>query len=133
MFSLNKVEIIGNLGQDPEIRYSASGDAVANLSVATTKNWKDKNGQKQSSTEWHKVVLFKSPAEIAAKYLKKGSPVYIQGSLQTRKWQDKQGIDRFTTEIVGNELGLLGFGDEPKQTKPQQVEQQDVSDDDIPF
>lgn len=106
---INKVILVGNLGQDPEVRYSASGAAVATLSIATSEQWTDKqSGQKQERTEWHRVVMFNRLGEIAGKYLKKGSQVYIEGKLQTRKWQDKDGQDRHTTEIVAGEMQMLG-------------------------
>ncbi len=108
MASLNKVLLIGNLGADPEIRYMPSGDAIANLRIATTDTWKDKGGEKQERTEWHRVALFGKLAEIAGEYLKKGSAVYIEGRIQTRKWQDKEGQERYTTEIVANEMKMLG-------------------------
>ena len=108
MASLNKVLLIGNLGADPEIRYMPSGDAIANLRIATTDTWKDKGGDKQERTEWHRVALFGKLAEIAGEYLKKGSAVYIEGRIQTRKWQDKEGQERYTTEIVANEMKMLG-------------------------
>lgn len=105
---INKVILIGNLGRDPEIRYMPNGGAVANLALATSESWKDKTtGEQQEKTEWHRVILFRRLAEIAGEYLKKGSKVYIEGKLQTRKWQDNQGQDRYTTEIVGNELQML--------------------------
>lgn len=106
---VNKVILIGNLGRDPEVRYSPNGSAVANVTLATSESWKDKNsGEKQEKTEWHRVVFFGRLAEIAGEYLKKGSQVYIEGRLQTRKWQDKDGHDRYTTEIVANEMQMLG-------------------------
>ena len=105
---VNKVILVGNLGQKPEMRYTATQSAVANLSVATTESWKDKeSGEMRDKTEWHRVVYFGKLAEIVEKYLDKGSSVYIEGKLQTRKWQDKNGADRWTTEIVGNELTML--------------------------
>ena len=105
---INKVILIGNLGQDPDVRYSADGRAIANISVATTDSWKDKNtGERQDRTEWHRVVFFGKLAEIVAEYLKKGSQVYIEGRLQTRKWQDKSGQDRYTTEVVGGTMEML--------------------------
>lgn len=105
---VNKVILIGNLGRDPEIRYMPNGGAVANLAIATSESWKDKNtGEQQEKTEWHRVVLFRRLAEIAGEYLKKGSKVYIEGKLQTKKWQDNNGQDRYTTEILGNELQML--------------------------
>lgn len=108
MASVNKVILVGNLGRDPEMRYMPSGDALASFSVATTDNWKDKNGQKQERTEWHRISMFGKLAEIAGEYLKKGSSVYIEGRLQTRKWQDKDGNERQTTEIVADRMQMLG-------------------------
>jgi single-strand DNA-binding protein len=106
---INKVILIGNLGADPETRAMPSGTTVANLRVATSESWRDKqSGEQQERTEWHRVALFGRLAEIAAEYLKKGSQVYIEGSLRTRKWQDKQGNGRYSTEIIGNELQMLG-------------------------
>ena len=106
---INKVILVGNLGADPETKYGPSGDAITNLRIATSEIWTDKNtGQKQERTEWHRVVVFKKLAEIAAEYLRKGSQVYIEGSLRTRKWQDKEGQDRYTTEIRADEMKMLG-------------------------
>ena len=106
---INKVIIIGNLGADPETRAMPSGMSVANLRVATSESWRDKqSGEQQERTEWHRVALFGRLAEVAAEYLRKGSQVYIEGSLRTRKWQDKQGNDRYSTEIIGNDLQMLG-------------------------
>lgn len=106
---VNKVILIGNLGADPETRAMPSGATVANLRIATTENWKDRtSGENQERTEWHRVALFGKLAEIASEYLRKGSQVYIEGSLRTRKWQDKQGNERYSTEIVGNEMQMLG-------------------------
>ena len=105
---VNKVILIGNLGQDPEVKYMPSGGAVTNVTVATSESWKDKNtGEQKENTEWHRVVFFRRLAEIAGEYLKKGSKVYIEGKLQTRKWQDQSGNDRYTTEIVANEMQML--------------------------
>ena len=105
---VNKVILVGNLGQDPDVRYMPNGNAVANISVATSETWKDKNtGEQQERTEWHRVVLFRRLGEIAGEYLKKGSKVYIEGRLQTRKWQDQNGQDRYTTEIVGDNMQML--------------------------
>ncbi|MDY6980056.1 MAG: single-stranded DNA-binding protein [Pseudomonadota bacterium] len=105
---INKVILVGNLGRDPEVRYSPNGAAIANLSVATSESWKDKNtGEQVEKTEWHRVVMFRRLAEIAGEYLKKGSKVYIEGKLQTRKWQGQDGQDRYTTEIVANEMQML--------------------------
>jgi len=108
MASVNKVILIGNLGADPETRYLPSGDAVTNIRIATTDTWKDKNGEKQEHTEWHRVAFFGKTAEIAGEYLKKGSPVYIEGRIRTRKWQDKEGQERYSTEIVADRMQLLG-------------------------
>ncbi|MGL1834208.1 single-stranded DNA-binding protein [Rhodocyclaceae bacterium SMB388] len=109
MASLNKVILIGNLGADPETRYAPSGDAICNLRIATTETWKDKSsGERREATEWHRVVFFGRLAEIAAQYLRKGSQIYVEGRLQTRKWQDKEGQDRYTTEIRGDEMKMLG-------------------------
>jgi single-strand DNA-binding protein len=106
---INKVILVGNLGQDPEVRYMPSGGAVANISIATSESWKDKQtGQPVDKTEWHRIVFFNRLAEIAGEYLKKGSQVYVEGKLQTRKWQDQAGVDRYTTEVVANELQMLG-------------------------
>ncbi|MGC3982140.1 MAG: single-stranded DNA-binding protein [Steroidobacteraceae bacterium] len=106
---INKVILVGNIGKDPETRYMPNGKAVTNFSVATSEGWTDKqSGDKQERTEWHNVVLFEKLAEIAAEYLRKGSQVYIEGSLRTRKWQDKEGKDRYTTEIVGRDMQMLG-------------------------
>lgn len=105
---INKVILIGNLGNDPEVRYMPSGSAVANITIATSEQWKDKDsGEKKEKTEWHRVSLFGRLGEIAGEYLKKGSKVYIEGRLQTRKWQDKSGQDRYTTEIIANDLQML--------------------------
>ena len=105
---INKVILVGNCGQDPETRFSAAGAAITNVSIATSESWKDKQtGQQQERTEWHRVVFFNRLGEIAGEYLKKGSKIYVEGSLRTRKWQDKEGQDRYTTEIVGNEMQML--------------------------
>src|SRR5216110_1847067 len=109
MASVNKVILVGNLGRDPETRYNPEGGAITNISVATTDTWKDKaSGEKQERTEWHRVVFFSRLAEIAGEYLKKGSQVYVEGRLRTRKWQDKEGQDRYTTEIVADTMQMLG-------------------------
>jgi single-strand DNA-binding protein len=108
MASVNKVILVGNLGAEPEMRNLPNGDAVANIRLATTDTWKDKNGEKQERTEWHRVAFFGKLAEIAGEYLKKGSQVYVEGRIQTRKWQDKDGQDRYTTEIVADRMQMLG-------------------------
>jgi single-strand DNA-binding protein len=108
---VNKVILVGNLGTDPEVRYTSGGAAIANVSLATTDSWQDKqSGEKQERTEWHRVVFFNRLAEIAGEYLRKGSQVYIEGRLQTRKWKDQSGQDRYTTEIVANEMQMIGGG-----------------------
>ncbi len=109
MASINKVILVGNLGADPETRYTASGDAVCNIRIATTDSWKDKSsGEKREATEWHRVVFYRRLAEIAGQYLKKGSQVYIEGRIKTRKWQNKEGQDQYTTEIEATEMQMLG-------------------------
>lgn len=111
MASVNKVILVGNLGRDPEVRYMPNGEAVCNFSIATTDNWKDKSGAKQERTEWHNIVMYRKLAEIAGEYLKKGRPVYVEGRLQTRKWQTKEGQDRYTTEIIADQMQMLGGRD----------------------
>ncbi len=112
MASVNKVILVGNLGRDPEVRYSPDGAAICNVSIATTSQWKDKaTGERREETEWHRVVFYNRLAEIAGEYLKKGRPVYVEGRLKTRKWQDKDGHDRYTTEIIATEMQLLGSRD----------------------
>ena len=108
MASVNKVILVGNLGRDPETRYMTGGDAVTNIPIATTDTWKDKTGEKQERTEWHRIVFFGKLAEIAGEYLKKGSQVYVEGRLQTRKWQDKEGQEKYTTEIIADRMQMLG-------------------------
>ena len=145
---VNKVILIGNLGKDPEVRYMPSGGAVTNVTIATSESWKDKqSGEQQERTEWHNVVFFNRLAEIAGEYLKKGSKVYVEGSLRTRKWQDKEGKDRYTTEIVAAEMQMLdsrgaGGGAAPQAREPSTgswQKQEPVTesagefDDDIPF
>ena len=144
---INKVILVGNLGADPETKYGPSGDAITNLRIATSESWTDKNtGQKQERTEWHRVVVFKKLAEICAEYQRKGSQVYIEGSLRTRKWQDKEGRDQYTTEIVASEMQMLGGkggGDAPAPERRQERKPaatapaaggfDDGGDDDIPF
>lgn len=150
---INKVILIGNLGKDPETRYAPSGSAITNITLATSENWKDRQtGEQQERTEWHRVVFFNRLAEIAAEYLRKGSKVYVEGSLRTRKWQGQDGQDRYTTEVVANEMQMLdskgGGGDYSPPDYNQQPQQQgspqqqnkpadnagfDSFDDDIPF
>ena len=106
--SVNKVILVGRLGKDPETRYMTNGEAVTNVSLATSENYKDKNGEKVEKTEWHNLTFYRRLAEIAGEYLKKGAHIYVEGKIQTRKWQDKEGKDRYTTEIIVNELHMLG-------------------------
>jgi single-strand DNA-binding protein len=140
---VNKVILIGNLGKDPEVRYMPNGNAVANITLATSESWKDKQtGEQQEKTEWHRVVMFRRLGEIAGEYLKKGSQVYIEGKLQTRKWQDNAGNDRYTTEIIADEMQMLGgrgggsagfpADAAPSQSEPAPAAAGDF-DDDIPF
>ena len=139
MSSVNKVILIGNLGKDPETRYLPSGDAVANFSIATTEVFKDKSGAKQEHTEWHRISFFGRQAEIAGEYLKKGSPVYVEGRIRTRKWQDKEGVEKYSTEIVGERMQLLGGKPErqeakqERESKPVKTGTFDDMSDDIPF
>ena len=157
---VNKVILVGNLGRDPEIKYTASGAAIANITIATSESWNDKqSGEKVEKTEWHRVVAFQRLAEIMGEYLKKGSQVYIEGKLQTRKWQDQNGQDRYSTEVVASDMQMLGSrggegggsqqntggfrsNPKPQQQQPQQPQQQQSApassgggfdDDDIPF
>lgn len=129
MASVNKVILIGNLGKDPETKYMTNGDAITNITIATTDTWKDKNGEKQEKTEWHRVVFYRKLAEIAGEFLKKGSSAYIEGRLETRKWTDKAGVERYTTQIICDEMKMLGSkqgsaaapennADSQKQQKP---------------
>jgi len=108
MSGVNKVIIVGRLGKDPEVRYTSNGQAVAQINLATSESWNDKNGQKQERTEWHRVSFFGRQAEVVGEYLKKGSQIYVEGRIQTRKWQDKEGQDRYTTEIVADRMQMLG-------------------------
>ena len=144
---INKVILVGHLGNDPEVRYAASGSAIATISLATSESWKDKStGEQQEKTEWHRVVMFNRLGEIAGEYLKKGSLVYLEGKLQTRKWQDQSGVDKYTTEVVASKMQMLGSrGGEPGFTQPKsnavsgtnQPRNADPAevfdDDDIPF
>lgn len=157
---INKVILVGSLGNDPEVRYMPNGNAVANLSLATSESWKDQQGQVQERTEWHRLTMYRRLAEIAGEYLKKGSQIYVEGKLQTRKWQDQQGQDRYTTEIIVDNMQMLGgrngggqgnnqgdyqqggqsdYQQAPSgnqgggQAPPQNSNNQDDFDDDIPF
>lgn len=154
MASVNKVILVGNLGRDPETRYTTSGEAVTNIRLATTDTWKDKSGEKQERTEWHNIVFYGRQAEIAGEYLKKGRQIYVEGRLQTRKWQDKEGQDRYTTEIIADRMQMLGSREGggppaavepverasvaetrggPKSAGPAAKKSVDDLDDDIPF
>ena len=156
MPSVNKVMLLGNLGRDPEVRTFPNGDSVCNFSIATSTSWKDKNsGEKKEKTEWHNIVMYRKLAEIAGEYLKKGSSVFVEGSLQTRKWQTKEGQDRYTTEVVADTMQMIGGKDNRNSSsnesddgfnqEPERVSQNDASsgssnepaldlpDDDIPF
>jgi single-strand DNA-binding protein len=140
---VNKVILVGNLGKDPEMKYTASGAAIANITVATSESWNDKqSGEKVEKTEWHRVVAFQRLAEIMGEYLTKGSQVYIEGKLQTRKWQDSDNNDRYTTEVVASQMQMLGSKGAAPQSKPsgeggfrkeKPVTNDDFQDDDIPF
>ncbi len=146
MAGLNKVILIGNLGRDPEVRYTPDGTAVANFSIATSETWKDKNtGEKKEKTEWHRIVAFRRLGEICGEYLSKGSQVYIEGKLQTREWDDKEGNKRYTTEIVANQMQMLGpkgstntagssnYSSGPPTANQPGPQHPEPEDDDIPF
>ena len=138
MASVNKVILIGFIGKDPETRYMSNGEAVTNITLATTDTWKDKNGEKQEKTEWHRVTFYRKLAEIAGEYLKKGKPVYIEGRLETRKWTDKQGIERYTTDIIATDMKMLGSKPAEQAQDKQSARSRPPSgfedmDDDIPF
>jgi single-strand DNA-binding protein len=143
MASVNKMILLGNVGKDPELKYMSAGNAVANVTVATTYKWKDKaSGEKKEETEWHRVTFYGRQAEIAGEYLRKGSPVYIEGRLRTRKWTDKQGVEKYTTEIIAESMQLMGKRgeEEPaRETKPASQAKANAAaaadgfEDDIPF
>ena len=137
MAGVNKVILVGNLGKDPEVRYLDSGVAVANITVATTENYKNKEGERVSQTEWHDVVLWRGLAEVAEKYLKKGSSVYIEGKIRTRKWEDKEGNNRYRTEIMADNMTMLGRKPSAESTdeKPvsESVDHKKEDGDDLPF
>ena len=127
MPSVNKVILMGNLGRDPEVRFMPNGEAVCNFSIATTDSWKDKAGEKQERTEWHNIVMYRRLAEIAGEYLKKGRPVYIEGRLQTRKWQTKEGQDRYTTEIIADSMQMLGGRDDNSSSQSSAPQKDDFN------
>lgn len=132
MASLNKIQIIGNLGDNPEVRYLESGTAVTNFSMATTENWKDKNGNKQEKTEWHKIVAWGKLAEICGEYLHKGKQVYIEGRIETEEWEDKEGNKRYTTKVIANTMQMLGSKGDSQEPAP--TGSNNAPDlDDIPF
>lgn len=147
MASLNKVTLIGNLGADPETRYMTNGDAVCNINLATTDSWRDKaSGEQREATEWHRLVFYRRLAEIASQYLRKGAQIYVEGKIQTRKWTDKDGIDRYTTQVVVDEMKMLGKrqggSDQPTADRADPFAPQESTapgnsagqiDDDIPF
>jgi single-strand DNA-binding protein len=128
MPSVNKVILMGNLGRDPEVRFMPNGDAVCNFSIATTDSWKDKAGERQEKTEWHNIVMYRRLAEIAGEYLKKGRPVYLEGRLQTRKWQTKEGQDRYTTEVIADSMQMLGGRDGAPAQESQPSSQPEAKD-----
>ena len=138
---INKVILVGNLGNDPDMRYTAGGDAVANLSIATSESWNDnQTGEKKEKTEWHRVVFFRRIAEVCGEYLKKGSSVYIEGSLRTRDWEDDKGNKRYTTEIIGREMQMLGgrrsednMDQSPQMNSSSPQPEEGLIDDEIPF
>jgi len=138
---INKVILVGNLGKDPDMKYTAGGDAVANLSIATSESWNDnQTGEKKEKTEWHRVVFFRRIAEVCGEYLKKGSSVYIEGSLRTRDWEDDQGNKRYTTEIIGREMQMLGgrrsednMDQSPQMNSSSPQPEEGLIDDEIPF
>ena len=138
---INKVILVGNLGKDPDMRYTAGGDAVANLSIATSESWNDnQTGEKREKTEWHRVVFFRRIAEVCGEYLKKGSSVYIEGSLRTRDWEDDQGNKRYTTEIIGREMQMIGgrrsednMDQSPQMNSSSPQPEEGLIDDEIPF
>lgn len=138
--SVNKVILIGRCGKDPETRYMTNGEAVTNVSIATSETWKDKSGEKQEKTEWHNLTFYKRLAEVVGEYVKKGSEIYVEGKIQTRKWQDKEGKDRYTTEIICHEMKMLGGKkdaseeSQPKQqAKPANPQATEDFPDDVPF
>ncbi|MBT3571251.1 MAG: single-stranded DNA-binding protein [Flavobacteriales bacterium] len=131
MAGVNKVILIGNLGKDPEVRYLDNGVAVANFSLATTENYKNKEGERVSQTEWHNIVLWRGLAEVAEKWLKKGSSVYVEGKIRTRKWEDKDGNTRYSTEILGDNMTMLGG--KPSSETPVEVAPATDKKDDLPF
>jgi single-strand DNA-binding protein len=133
MLGVNKVILIGNLGKDPDLRYLPSGEPVAKFPLATGARWKDKNGQMQERTDWHNIVVFKRQAEVCNEYLRKGSPVYIEGRIQNRSWEDKDGNKRYITEVVAQAVRMLGRKGEPEEEVPEEVAETKTEDEDLPF
>jgi single-strand DNA-binding protein len=133
MRGVNKAILIGNLGRDPDLRYLPSGEPVAKFTLATNSRWKDKEGQWQDKTEWHNIVVFRRQAEICNEYLKKGSPVYVEGRIQTRSWEDKDGNKKYMTEIVAQSVRMLGRRGEPEEEIPEEVAETKTEDEDLPF
>lgn len=132
MAGVNKAILVGNLGKDPEVKYLDNGVAVANFSLATTESYKNKQGERVNQTEWHNIVLWRGLAEVAEKYLKKGSNVYIEGRIKTRKWEDKEGVTKYTTEILGDSMTMLG-GKPMSESKSEGASEPQDSKDDLPF
>ncbi|MEC7646236.1 MAG: single-stranded DNA-binding protein [Bacteroidota bacterium] len=132
MAGVNKVILVGNLGKDPEVKYLDNGVAVANFSLATTESYKNKQGERVNQTEWHNIVLWRGLAEVVEKYLKKGASVYIEGKIKTRKWEDKEGVTKYTTEILGDNMTMLG-GRPMSESKTEEVSEPENSKDDLPF
>jgi single-strand DNA-binding protein len=133
MRGVNKVILIGNLGKDPELRYLPSGQAVVKFPLATGMKWKDKNGQLQERTDWHNIVAFGRQGEVCNEYLKKGSPVYVEGRIQTRSWEDKDGNKKYMTEIIAQLVNMLGRKGEPEEEVPEEVAETKTEDEDLPF
>ena len=133
MAGVNKVILIGNLGKDPQVNYLDNGVAVANFSLATTENYKNKEGDRVSQTEWHNIVLWRGLAEVAEKYLKKGSSVYIEGKIKTRKWEDKEGVTRYSTEILADNMTMLGGKPSSSEDRNEESSKPEDTEDDLPF
>ena len=133
MAGVNKVILVGNLGKDPEVKYLENGVAVANFSLATTENYKNREGERVSQTEWHNIVLWRGLAEVAEKYLKKGANIYIEGKIKTRKWEDKEGVTRYSTEILGDNMTMLGGRPSLEDKKETTLDSQENTKDDLPF
>ena len=133
MLGVNKVILIGNLGKDPDLRYLPSGQAVAKFPLATGMKWKDKDGQLQERTDWHNIVAFGRQGEVCNEYLKKGSPVYVEGRIQTRSWEDKDGNKKYMTEIIAQSVRMLGRKGEPQEEVPEEVAETKTEDEDLPF